>query len=103
MATASDNILPSSTAFRTAWTGAPADYDIAASDPLKLNMPGLGAPAEGRPCRWLVCGGVGTLVVKGLDGVDVILDAVAVGQRFDVQALKLVAAGTTATKVSVYW
>jgi len=102
MTTAVKN-LESANAFRTAWTTTPIDFDIAASDPAKGSMPGLANPSEGRPCRRIVCGGTGTLVVKGLDGVNVILDAVFAGQEFKVQALNLVASGTTATKVSVYW
>lgn len=88
--------------FRTAWTAAPILYDILANDPGKLNQPGLATPSEGRPCRWITCGGVGTIVVTGLDGVDVTLDATQVGQTFFIQAIALKAA-STATKVSVYW
>ncbi|HYQ03725.1 MAG TPA: hypothetical protein VER96_33860 [Polyangiaceae bacterium] len=102
MATAQNELQQSSTAYRTAWTAAPANYDILANDPLKLNIPGLGAPAEGRPCRWIICGAVGTLVATGLDGVDVTLDVVFVGQRFDIQAIGLKNT-STAQKVSVYW
>lgn len=101
--TTSVSNLESSTAFRTAFTVTPIDYDIAANDPIKLNLPGLANPSEGRPSRLIVCGGTGVLVVKGLDGVNVPLDVVFAGQEFKVQAANLVAAGTTATKVSVYW
>ena len=102
MATAQNELQQSATAYRTAWTTTPVNYDILASDPLKLNVPGLNNPSEGRPCRWIVCGAVGTLVATGLDGTDVTLNAVFVGQRFDIQATGLKATSTAQT-VSVYW
>jgi len=102
MAIAQNELQMSATGYRTAWTAAPANYDILANDPLKQNVPGIATPSEGRPCRWIICGAVGTLVATGLDGVDVTLDVVVVGQRFDIQATGLKAT-STAQKVSVYW
>jgi hypothetical protein len=103
MTIAQNELQTSSTGFRTAWTTTPVNYDIAANDPLRLNLPGLAIPGEGRPCRWIVCGSTGTIVVTGLDGVAVTLTAANAGQKFDIQAVNLVAAGTTVTQVSVFW
>lgn len=102
MATAQNELQMASTAYRTAWSGAASNYDILANDPLKLNVPGIAIPGEGRPCRWIICGTAGTVTVTGLDGVNVILTAI-VGQRFDLQAVALVAAGSTVTNLTVFW
>jgi len=87
---------------RVAWGGGAVNYDIGLNDPLKLNVPGLNNPSEGRPCRRLVAGGAGTLVYTGLDGVDVTLPATVAGQVWDVQAVALKAT-STATNVVVFW
>ena len=94
--------LESADVARVAWTAAPANYDIVASDPLKLNVPGLAAPSEGRPCRRLVVGVAGTLVYTGLDGVNVTLPSTVGGQTWDVQAIALVNT-STAQQVVVFW
>lgn len=88
---------------RVAWTSSPANYDILASDPYKGNLPGLAAPSEGRPCRRLIAGSTGNLVITGLDGVDVTLPVSFAGQTFDVQAVGLKATGSTSTNVIVVW
>jgi hypothetical protein len=95
MATAQNELQMSSTAYRT--TAAP--YDILANDPLKLNVPGLATPSEGRPCRWIVANAAGTFTVIGLDGVAVVLTALQ-GQRFDLQATSI---SVLAISVTVYW
>lgn len=94
--------LESPDACRVAWTGAPAAYDIGANDPLKLNRPGLNNPSEGQPSRRLVAGGAGTIVMTGLDGIDVTLPSTVAGQVWDVQAVALKAT-STATNVVVFW
>lgn len=94
--------LESASAARVAWTGAPANYDIAFNDPFRLAEPGLANPGEGRPCRRMKVQGAGTLVYTGLDNVNVTLTCLA-GDTFDVQAVALVAAGSTATNVIVFW
>jgi hypothetical protein len=101
MTTAVTN-LESANVARVAWTTVPAQYDIAASDPLKLNLPGLATPNEGRPCRRLVAGVAGTIVYTGLDGVDVTLPSTVNGQVWDLQALVLKAT-STAQQVVVFW
>ena len=87
---------------RVAWTSSPANYDILASDPYKGNLPGLAAPSEGRPCRRLIAGSTGNLVITGLDGVNVTLPVSFAGQVFDLQATNLVNT-STATNVVVVW
>lgn len=95
------NNLESPAATRVAWTDTPADYDIAASDPLKGKLYGI---QEGRPCRRLIAGVPGTIVYTGLDGTDVTLPAIADVNGFvwDVQALALKDT-STATNVVVQW
>jgi hypothetical protein len=87
---------------RVAWTSTPVLYDIAASDPFKGNLPGLAAPSEGRPCRRIIVLTAGTLVLTGLDGVDVTLPSLPAGFVLDVQAIALKAA-STAQGVVVVW
>ena len=94
--------LESASGARVAWTAAPANYDIGANDPFRLSEPGLANPSEGRPCRRIKTQGAGTLVYTGIDGVNVTLTCLA-GDTFDVQASALVAAGSTATNVIVFW
>jgi hypothetical protein len=95
MATAQNELQMSSTAYRT--ISAPADLTVI--DPLRLNLPGLAIPGEGRPCRWIVANAAGTFTVTGLDGVTVVLTALA-GQRFDLQAINFT---VLAISVTVYW
>jgi len=87
---------------RVAWTSSPANYDIMASFPLKASWPGLAAPSEGLPCRRLIAGSTGNLVITGLDGVDVTLPVSFAGQVFDIQATNLKNT-STATNVVVVW
>jgi hypothetical protein len=94
--------LESASHARLAWGAAPANYDIAASDPGKLNEPGLAAPGEGRPCRRIIAGVAGTVVYTGLDGVNVTLPSTGNGQVWDVQAIALVNT-STAQQVVVFW
>lgn len=94
--------LESASHGRVAWTTTPVNYDIAASDPGKMNEPGLATPNEGRPCRRIVIGTAGTLVYTGLDGVSVTLPSTVAGQVWDVQALTLVST-STAQGVVVFW
>jgi len=102
MALRVDN-LESGHVARTAWTASPADYSITGQDPFKGNLPGLAAPSEGRPCRRIIVGGSGTLVITGIDGTNVTLPAMGSAFVFDVQAIALVASGSTATNVVVVW
>jgi len=102
MALRVDN-LESGHVARTAWTTTPADYSITANDPFKGNLPGLAAPSEGRPCRRIIVLGSGTLVITGIDGVDVTLPAAGAAFVFDIQATGLKASGSTATNVVVVW
>lgn len=88
---------------RVAWTTTPADYSITGQDPFKGNLPGLSAPSEGRPCRRIVCGSSGSLVITGLDGVDVTFPVSSAGQVIDLQASGLKGSGTTVTNVVVIW
>lgn len=88
---------------RVAWTTTPADYSIVNNDPYKGNLPGLSAPSEGRPCRRIVAGSSGTLVITGLDGTNVTFPVSNAGQVIDLQATGLVAAGSTVTNVVVVW
>jgi hypothetical protein len=92
-ARANNEIFPSP-AYRTAWTTTPVDYDIRANDPTRDNTPG-------RPCRQIVIATAGTLVVTGPDGTDVTLPSGPL--VWDIQAIALVASGTTAQGVVVLW
>ena len=94
--------LESASHGRTAWTTTPANYDIAASDPGKLNEPGLANPSEGRPSRRIVVGTAGTLVYTGLDNQNVTLPSTVAGQIWDIQAIALVST-STAQNVVVFW
>jgi len=94
--------LESGHVMRVAWTSSPANYDILASDPYKGNLPGLAAPSEGRPCRRLIVLTAGTLVLTGLDGVDVTTPSLPTGFVLDIQAIGLKAA-STAQGVIVVW
>jgi hypothetical protein len=93
--------LESASAARTAWTGAPANYDIVANDPFKGAEPGMANPSEGRPCRRVKVNGAGNLVYTGLDGVDVTLPCLA-GDTWDIQMIALKNT-STATNVVVMW
>jgi hypothetical protein len=73
------------------------DVNIMASDPKKQN----------RLCRRISCNGpaIGTaanIVLTRGDGTNVTMTIVG-GQTLEVQAKAIVAAGTTATNVGVYW
>jgi len=94
--------LESGMAVRVAWTTVPALYDILASDPYKGRLPGLAAPGEGRPCRRIIVLTAGTLVLTGLDDVDVTTPSLPAGFVLDVQAIALKAA-STAQNVLVVW
>ena len=87
--------VETSGAVRVAWTGTPAAYDIAASDPTK----GVHA---GRPCRAIVVGTSGTLVITGLDGTAVTLPAMGMPWQWNVQAIAL-SASSTGQNVVVLW
>lgn len=82
--------------------GAVTDYDIEAGDPL-LGVANSNAFGDnGRQCRAIRCGGAGDLVVTRPDGTNVTLDFTA-GEMQPVRAKALVASGSTATDVTVYW
>jgi len=93
----------SSDSQRVAWTTTPADYDIGANDPIKGAQPGLAMPSEGRPCRRIIVFGAGVLQYNGLDGVTVTTPSLPAGTVLDIQAIKLLAGGSTATNVMVFW
>lgn len=95
--------IESANAMRVAWTTTPADYNITASDPAKLSVPGLANPSEGRPCRRLVPGSTGNLAVTCLDGTTQVIPVDFAGQVIDLQAIALVGASSTCTNVKVYW
>lgn len=74
-----------------------ADLDLQALDP----------KGQKRLCRRIAANGpafgvVANLVVQRGDGTNVTMTIVA-GQTLEIQAKKIIAAGTTATNVSIYW
>lgn len=74
-----------------------ADVDLMASDPKGQN----------RMCRRILCNGpaIGAafaLVLQRGDGTNVTTSIVG-GQSIEVQAKKIIAAGTTATNLLVHW
>jgi hypothetical protein len=60
-------------------------------------------PCVGHYCRWIEVGGPGTLEVTRANGTNVVLPEMPAGHRFVGQYKALVAAGSTATDVSVNW
>jgi len=62
-----------------------------------LLLEGLG------PCTAIRVGAAGDLSVVGADGIAVPLPALIAGEVVDIQATKILAAGTTATKITVFW
>jgi len=55
------------------------------------------------PCRRLIIGTSGELVLTGLDGHNVIIPALPDGFVLDGEYSAIVAAGTTATNVIIQW
>ena len=90
------NKLQASARYVMAWTAAPADFDIRASDP------GKGAATNGDYCRAIMVATAGNLVVVRPDGTSVTVPFAA-GQTLELQAKNLTAAGSTATNVLVMW
>ena len=80
---------------------------IAANKDLKALDPG----GQERPCRRIVCkGAAGNIVftqrhatANGAGATVTVTMPVLSGVAEDIQALTLVAAGTTATEITVYW
>lgn len=71
-----------------------ADKDLLADGPTRGN--------KDRPCRRIVPGSTGTLIVTRPDATNQTLTVTA-GQILDLQAIKLVASGSTNMAVLVYW
>jgi len=59
-------------------------YDILANDPRKV----AGAGGVGRPCRAISC--VGTITVKNLDDITVVLPDMGSAWQWDIQATEIV-------------
>jgi hypothetical protein len=90
------NYLYSSPDF-THYAAVAADLDIQSLDP----------KGQKRLCRRVAANGpavgaVANIVLQRGDGTNVTMTIVA-GQTLEVAAKKIVAAGTTATNVSIYW
>ena len=79
--------------------GAVTNFDIPANDPAVAI-----APLKKRRCSlFLYIGGAGTLVFKTVGGATVTMPGLAAGTTLWVQASDLVAAGSTATNVTVFY
>ena len=79
---------------RVVWSGAVgANYSIAANDP----------KGSARACRRIVIGTAGTLVLTGLDGVDITLPSLPAGYTLDGQFTAIKAAGSTAFNLIIQW
>jgi hypothetical protein len=59
--------------------------------------------AGGGPCRFFTVGVAGNLELVTSEGADVIVYAVQLGQKVEVEGKTLKAAGTTAQKITAYW
>lgn len=70
-----------------------ADYSITTSDP----------SGRKRPCRGLIVGATGALVVTGIDGTNVTLPSMSAGHLWPIQAIGLVDSGSACTSVVVLW
>jgi hypothetical protein len=57
----------------------------------------------GGPCREIIVGSAGDLVVKTPAGVSVTISGIPAGMRLPIQASKLIASGSTAYKLLVLW
>ena len=82
---------------KVAWTTTPADYNVVTNGP-----GGSAAPVNGRCCRWVSCVTAGTLNYTTWDGTAGSIEMVA-GFLYPCPAKTLVAASTTAQKVTVFW
>jgi hypothetical protein len=75
---------------------------LAADKDLLVDGPTATASNKDRPCRRIVPGSTGNLVVMRPDGTNQTLTVTA-GQILDIQAIKLVASGSTNMAVLVHW
>lgn len=57
----------------------------------------------GGPCRALRVGSVGDLAIVNADGSSNVIPAMLAGETIHVQAIQVLAAGTTAQKITVLW
>lgn len=77
--------------FYKAYSGAVADKNL------------LTEPPSRRPSRGIIPGTTGALTVTRLDGTNVTFPALLAGVCYPIQAIALVASGSTVTGVSVLW
>ena len=54
-------------------------------------------------CRRVRVGGTGNLSVVYANGVTDVITAILDGESLDISVIKIVASGTTATKVTIFW
>jgi len=102
MATAKENTyVGPSRHYRTAWTGTPVDYNILE------NGPGGSVGCQfGYCCRWIVVGGpTGPIVVRDQFDQLVTIPLAVLQARPEqrIQAKALVADGSSAASIVVYW
>lgn len=53
--------------------------------------------------RWIRVGGAGNLTVLMRDGTQKIIELMLAGEKIEIQCVKIMATGTSATKISVFF
>lgn len=78
------------------------EYATVPSD-VDLTVDGPDGASRSPTCRRIRIGGAGDIVLQRPDNTNITTTGCLVGELLDIQASKIISAGTTATKITVYW